>query len=118
MTAEATAETQYKARDDIKTALLNGSLKAPHADQLSRSFPRVEYVACDWWATGDMGGGKRPVTTWIAGMTFFKDWKIRVKTNEPQRTASIVRWETVNAYLMAIGRPDLTDIWQTTAPRN
>lgn len=72
-------------------------------------LPPVQFVPCAWFGSGL--DRQHNVETWIAGQTFFDKGFVRVSTQEPERTLSLVRWETINFYLMAIGRDDLTDVW-------
>jgi hypothetical protein len=112
MSAEETRTIQAAALDEMRAAIHNGTLTAPHLEKLNRDFPRVVYVACDWYGNGSLKGDG--FTGWIAGQSDPSGWWVKVKTNEPQRTGPLVRWETMNCYLGAIGREDLADVWQGT----
>jgi hypothetical protein len=110
ISAEETQAIQAAAVDEMRAAIRTGTLTAPHPEKLDRDFPRVVYVACDWWGGGSLKGD--PFSGWIAGQSDPAGWWIRVKTNEARRTGPLVRWETMNCYLSAIGRGDLADVWQ------
>ncbi|HVT03661.1 MAG TPA: hypothetical protein VHL58_09850 [Thermoanaerobaculia bacterium] len=104
------------ARDAIRDAIANGSLKAKKRADWN-VVPTVEWKACFFlvdnvsWVEN---GITRTGSNCAAGLTDYEGKRIVIATNDPSRTPALVRWETANFYLIAIGRRDLADSWQAT----
>jgi hypothetical protein len=113
LSLDETLAVQNAAVTEMRNAIAAHRLipASGKASGVDRTPPAVDYVACDWQGSGTVNGGNAVLTTWLAGATDYRAWRIKVKTNEPNRIALLVRWETLNIYLEAIGRTDLTDLW-------
>lgn len=105
-------------RDAMKNAVSTGALRAKKRANWDQ-FPAVEWKAC-WFtvlnASWVENGKQVTGPNCAAGMTDYDRKKIVISTKQPERTLALVRWETVNYYLMSIGRSDLTDSFQSSLP--
>jgi|GEM_PF-2859427 len=104
------------ARDAIRSAIADGSLQAKRTPDWN-AFPSADWKACffqvdnvSWVENGVTKTG----SNCAAGLTDYEARRITIATNDPNRTGALIRWETANYFLIAIGRRDLADSWQAT----
>lgn len=107
------------ARDAVRSAVESGQLEAKQAPDWN-DVPRVDWQACFFWVDDgyyvDGNGNRVTGGACAAGMTDYAAGRIVIATQDPNRTIPLVKWETANYFLIAIGRSDLCDRWQAAVP--
>ena len=111
--APAVLAALREARDEVRSAVRRGEIRATSTPDWEK-LPRVVWEPCWFWVEGATwmeGGVRRRGRSCAAGVARYARGEIAVSTQEPQRTIPLVRWETRNYFLVAIGRTDLSDWW-------
>jgi hypothetical protein len=103
-------------RNQVKSAVESGELEARRTPDWN-ALPSVEWKACFFGVSNvswvNSSGQTQVGSNCAAGLTDYSGGRIVISTSQPERTLSLVKWETANYFLLAIGRSDLTDRWQS-----